>query len=70
MPEITFGAAEKIVSEWWDQCAGDAKTAGLTWEWDALSPLMTAIEHAILEEREACAQAAAAAISARSAEER
>ena len=55
MSEVEFSTAEKVISEWWDSCAADARTAGLTWEWDALSPLSTAILNAILDEREACA---------------
>ena len=58
MAEIELATAEKVVSEWWDSCAADARTAGLTWEWDALSPLMTAIHNAVLDEREACAKVA------------
>jgi len=42
-------AAERIVHDWWDSCAGDARVKGLTWEWDALSPLMTSIANALNE---------------------
>ena len=42
-------AAERIVRDWWDSCADDARVKGLTWEWDALSPLMTGIANALNE---------------------